>query len=81
MFFQARILRRVEKTYKELYQITKSINNTREKRESLLPIVGKIQKLLIGTLDEDSGIWLHNIAMKAYNKSSNLAELVRNLLN
>ena len=52
-----------------MYQLLKTFkrnNDTREKRDAVFPFMGKIQKILFGTLDQEDGIFLQEIAEKSY---------------
>ena len=73
---------KLENIAEQLYQLLKTFkrnNDTREKRDAVFPFMGKIQKILFGTLDQEDGIFLQEIAEKSYNTSQQTAELVLNL--
>ena len=73
---------KLENIAEQLYQLLKTFNknnDTREKRDAVFPFMCKIQKILFGTLDQEDGIFLQEIAEKSYNTSQQMAELVLNL--
>ena len=77
-----RLYKKLENIAEQLYQLLKTFkknNDTREKRVAVFPFMKKIQKILFGTLDQEDGIFLQEIAEKSYNISQQTAELVLNL--
>ena len=67
-----------ESVIQKALKIVNQNNQQRTKREAPLYFIGQISRILFGTLDQEQGQKLHDIATKAYNKSIDIAKLLLN---
>ena len=67
-----------ESVIQKALKIVNQNNQQRTKREAPLYFIGQISRILFGTLDQEQGQKLHDIATKAYNKSIDIARLLLN---
>ena len=71
--------KRITSTENEIQNLLKTVyqkSSPRTKRDAPLQFIGQISRILFGTVDQEQGQQLLDIATKAYNNSIDIAKLL-----